>query len=327
MDAIALSEKPKDLAIREADPYLAALATWLEGQNINTRRTYLAAWNEFLAFTGKGPGEVDALDVARWKEALKRRGCADATVAQRLSALSSFYNYLQKQGGLFRGNPVDGVGRGDLECTPYGKARKLAVQDFRRILAVIPDTVTGARDRALFLFYVLCARRRNEVVSLRGKDLRWDGSKLMYRVRLKGGKVKWKEMPSPVWEAIKHYLALAGRKLSDESPVFLATTEAGRYLRAYHGKPELNGEKPLTGHAVEQALKRYAARAGLDASKISLHSLRHLGAELFQEASGDIRQTQLFLDHAHLNTTQIYLEQLTGEEHRHWQEMANKLGL
>ena len=33
-------------------------------------------------------------------------------------------------------------------------------------------------------------------------------------------------------------------------------------------------------------------------------------SELFQQASGNVRQTQLFLDHAHLNTTQIYLEQL-----------------
>jgi site-specific recombinase XerD len=78
---------------------------------------------------------------------------------------------------------------------------------------------------------------------------------------------------------------------------------------------------------VSQALKRYADRAGLDPDSISLYSLRHLGAELFQRANGDVRQTQLFLDHAHLNTTQIYLEQLTGEEHRHWQAMANRLGL
>jgi hypothetical protein len=35
----------------------------------------------------------------------------------------------------------------------------------------------------------------------------------------------------------------------------------------------------------------------------------------------------MFLDHAHLDTTQIYLEQLTGEEHRYWQAMVNRLGL
>ena len=36
---------------------------------------------------------------------------------------------------------------------------------------------------------------------------------------------------------------------------------------------------------------------------------------------------QQFLDHAQLNTTQIYLKQLSGESHRHWQAMTNELEL
>jgi len=174
---------------------------------------------------------------------------------------------------------------------------------------------------------VLCARRRSEVVHLRGADLRWDGDRMTYRVRLKGGQVKWKELPPPVWTAIKRYLNLAGRTLGDESPVFIATVDAGQHLREYHGTPQPEGETPLTGVAVAQSLKRYARAAGLDPDKVSVHSLRHLGAELFQAASSDVRQTQLFLDHAQLSTTQIYLDQLSGEEHKHWQAMANKLGV
>jgi site-specific recombinase XerD len=98
-------------------------------------------------------------------------------------------------------------------------------------------------------------------------------------------------------------------------------------LRRYHGTAVPDGEQPLSGEAVSQALKRYARLAGLEPKAVSVHSLRHLGAELFQRASGDIQQTQQFLDHAHLNTTQIYLAQLSGEEHRHWQAMANALRL
>ena len=56
-------------------------------------------------------------------------------------------------------------------------------------------------------------------------------------------------------------------------------------------------------------------------------SLRHLAAELFHAASGDVSETRSFLDHANLNTTQVYLGQLGGDEHRHWQEMARKLGV
>lgn len=337
---IPVVEMAGDVAQAEADPYQAALAVWLEGKPDNTRAAYTSALRDFLTYTAqrkkdgqpKHPRDVTPLDVAGWKENLKARGLADSTLAQRLSALSSYYAHLQRPQAdgqpIQTVNPVDGVDRDDLEVSPYERARKLSAAGFRAILDVIPlDTVAGARDRALFLFYVLCARRRSEVVNLRGRDLRVDAGNVVYRVRLKRGKVKWKALPPPVWEAIKRYLTLAGRTLQDDTPLFTATVDSGQHLRQYYGAPSPEEERPITGEAVAQALGRYVARAGMDPDKVSLHSLRHLGAELYQEASGDVRQTQLFLDHAHLNTTQIYLTQLTGEEHRHWQAMANKLGM
>jgi integrase len=111
------------------------------------------------------------------------------------------------------------------------------------------------------------------------------------------------------------------------NPLFTATTDAGQYLRDYYGAHEPAGHEPLTSEAVAQAQKRYAAEAGVDPDSATIHSLRHLGAELYYAASGDVHETQRFLDHARLETTSIYLQQLTGEDHRHWQAMANELGV
>lgn len=327
MDIITTCHDARDLTEIERDPYQAAMLTWLEGKTQNTRRSYMTALGTFLKFTGGHPRDVTPLEVAGWKEDLKHRGAADSTVAQRLSALSSFYTYLVQQ-GVHDSNPVGAVGRGDLDVTPYERAHKITVATLRRILDVIPaDTEIGARDRALLLFYVLCARRRSEVVQLRGRDLRVEPARVTYRTRLKGGNAAWKELPPPVWQAIRRYLDLAGRELAPEEPLFKATTDAGQYLRDYYGAPEPEGEEPLSGEAVAQALKRYAAEAGVDPDSITIHSLRHLGAELYYAASGDVHETQRFLDHARLETTSIYLQQLTGEEHRHWQAMANRLGV
>ncbi len=173
--------------------------------------------------------------------------------------------------------------------------------------------------------YVLCARRRNEVSSLYGRNIRQEESSITYRAKLKGGKTRWKELPPPVWEAIRHYLYISNRKLVHDSPIFKATVDNGKYLQNHHQILKLDHEEAITGEALNQALKRYAKLAEIDPKKISLHSLRHLGAELFLEASNDIHETQLFLDHAHLNTTQIYLSQLKGENHWHWQGMVNRL--
>lgn len=42
---------------------------------------------------------------------------------------------------------------------------------------------------------------------------------------------------------------------------------------------------------------------------------------------GDLWETQAFLDHQRSDATVIYLQQLMGEEHRHWQAIVNTLGL
>lgn len=109
----------------------------------------MAALRDFLAFTeGNHPRDVTPWDVAGWKENLKRRGRTDSTIAHRLSALSSYYTYLQRPRPdgrpLQEHKPVQAVERGDLEVSPYERARKLSAGEFRSILAQIDtDTVMG----------------------------------------------------------------------------------------------------------------------------------------------------------------------------------------
>ena len=318
------------LAHGRTDALYEALLTWLQGKSEHTRRSYTKVVRDFLQFVACHPRDVRPVDVAAWKEHLKAKGLTDGTIAQRLSAMSSYYRYLQKP--LFNGrallhhNPIEGVERRDLEVNPYEKSRKMSVEEFNQIVAQIErHTPHGARDYAMLLFYVLCGRRLSEVVQLYGRDIRRQGVKVQYHVRLKGGKSKWKEMPPPVWQAIRHYLGVAQRILRPDEPLFVATVDNGDYLRDYFQVERPTDLQPLTGSAVGQALKRYVRRAGLDPHAFSIHSLRHLGAELFNQASGDVVETQQFLDHAHLNTTQIYLSQLQGNEHKHWEEMLRQL--
>jgi len=330
MNALIATQEQLPIEL-ERDEYFIALATWLEGKNPNTQRSYMRAIGDFLAFSGKHPRDIRPVDVAAWKENLKALGRSDSTIAQRLSAISSYYVYLQRPNGngqlLMAYNPVDGVDRDDLDVSPYAHARKISVEGFRAIMGEIDtSTANGARDAAMLLFYVLCGRRRSEVISLYGRDTRQDGNKVAYRTRTKGGKLKWREMPPPVWDSIQHYLTTSGRELADDGPIFVAMVDNAQYLNEWRGTEQPKEEQPISGDAISQALKRYARRAGLNPEAISIHSIRHLAAELFKKASGgDIVATQQFLGHAHLNTTQIYLEQLEGEEHKHWQGMMNEL--
>jgi integrase/recombinase XerD len=79
---------------------------------------------------------------------------------------------------------------------------------------------------------------------------------------------------------------------------------------------------PLTRQAFWALVKRYAVRAGIDASALSPHVLRHAFATHLINHGADLRVVQLLLGHADITTTTIYthvarerLKQLHAEHH------------
>jgi len=55
-----------------------------------------------------------------------------------------------------------------------------------------------------------------------------------------------------MWEAIEHHLDLARCKLTDESPLFVATVDNGEYLPQHDDVPEPEGEEPLTAETLHR---------------------------------------------------------------------------
>jgi len=84
----------------------------------------------------------------------------------------------------------------------------------RRLLAVVPNTVAGRRDRAILLTLVLTGRRRAEVIGLRAVDLSVEGETTYYAYRGKGGKRGRRELPHPAYQAICATLEDAGKELT-----------------------------------------------------------------------------------------------------------------
>src|SRR5674476_735222 len=82
-------------------------------------------------------------------------------------------------------NPCDALER---PRTVPSVARGYSADEVRRLLAVVPDTVRGRRDRAILLVLVLTGRRRAEVTGLRAGDLSLEGETVFYSYRGKGGK-------------------------------------------------------------------------------------------------------------------------------------------
>ncbi len=232
---------------------------------------------------GQQWSEVSPAQMRRYAIRLHRRGMAPATIARRLSAARSFFDWLVQEGEL-AANPAVGI-RGPKRRRTLPKT--VAVDDMARLLDRPPDGPLETRDRALFELAYSSGLRLSELVGLDLKDL--DLAAALVRVHGKGAKVRDVPVGRKAVAALRAWLrARAGLAGVGEQAVFV-----GR------------GGRRLTGRSVQKRLLRATARAGLD-QPLSPHRLRHACATHVLESSGDLRAVQELLGHADIATTQVY---------------------
>ncbi|MFI5042152.1 MAG: tyrosine-type recombinase/integrase, partial [Acidimicrobiales bacterium] len=131
----------------------------------------------FLERVGS-PDRVTPAHVLAWAHGIGASGRepASATVGARIACLSSYYRFLIRM-NVTTANPCDALER---PRSIPSVARGLSAEEVRRILAVVPDTIAGRRDRALLLTFVLTGRRRAEVISLTAGDITVEGETAFY---------------------------------------------------------------------------------------------------------------------------------------------------
>ena len=280
--------------------------------SLRTVEGYSRMLQDFFGRVGKPPDQVTAQEVFMWAhgKGVSGKDPSPVTIGARMACLSSFFRFLIRM-DIVHTNPCDKLERPRTSTPP---ARGLSAEEVRRLLAVIPGTPRGLRDRAIILTLVLTGRRRAEVFRMTAGDLSFDNDICFYSYRGKGGKTGRREFPQPALDALRAALAAWERDLENMSP--------GESL--WPSPASTNGEG-LRSATFYGRFRRYLQNAGLPPS--GLHILRHTAAKLRRDAGESIEDVSRFLDHSSLAVTTTYLRRLEGQEDLGWGKVAEAIGV
>ena len=261
----------------------------------------LAAYRRDLQGLARWRGTLDGIDREALFEYLAMRAGAGYTPrsnARLLSTLRAWSAYCV-QCGERHDDPAALLHPPKL---PRLLPKALSEAQIEALLAA-PDVQApdGLRDRAMLELMYAAGLRVSELVNLPATAINLRQGVL--RVLGKGSK----ERLVPLGEDSVHWLQ---RWLADARPAMLRTLRDPSKATALF--VDARGDA-LTRQAFWALVKRHAAAAGLDPTRISPHGLRHSFATHLLNHGADLRALQMLLGHASLSTTQIYT--LVAREH------------
>ena len=250
----------------------------------------------YLAGRGQALATAKSEDLRAYLSVLNKRKFSPTSAARRLSAIRQLYRFLYDEGHR-PDNPATAI-EGPKRGRPLPKI--LSISEVDRLLAAArnkllgPDGSAADKLRAAkltCLIEVLYATglRVSELVALPLAAAARDNRVLM--VRGKGGKERLVPLNDAAKRAMAEYLGLRRQTGMPESPwLFPSSSDSGHLTRQHFARE----------------LKVVAVSAGLPASAVSPHVLRHAFASHLLQNGADLRSVQMLLGHADISTTQIY---------------------
>jgi len=282
----AAKPSPEDVA--EIDAFCDAV--WLEDglskASLASYRSDLGRFARWLAGRNQNLLQADEAAVAAYIAELSQQMRA-ASQARHLSSLRRFYRRLLVERRL-SADPTRRI------ANPVRPARlpKLMSESQVEALLAAPQTETplGQRDRAMLETLYATGLRVSELVGLKLHELNLDMG--LVRIFGKGNKERLVPLGEEAIAWLRRYLAEARPALLDQRPcdALFVTQRAAA----------------MTRQMFWNLIKRHGRAAGLDADRLSPHTLRHAFATHLINHGADLRVVQMLLGHADITTTQIY---------------------
>ncbi len=259
----------------------------------HTVRSYQTDLNQFIDYIETefgldkvNPQQVDNRHIRSFIEQLFIYGLEKRSIARKLSAIKSFFKYLQRM-DMVRQNPVRHIQTPKLE-------KKLPVvldeNHIRKLMDVPPeDTFEGLRDRAILELFYGCGLRLAELINLKMKQIHLKD----HYIIVEGKRNKERILPLGEFaaDALRNYLNVRREIIS-------------RYGNTSHIFISKKG-KSLYPLAVQNMVKKYLEQVS-EQEHLSPHVLRHTYATHLLDRGADLLAVKELLGHSSLSTTQIY---------------------
>jgi integrase/recombinase XerD len=227
---------------------------------------------------------------------LRGRKYASSTVARKMAAIKSFFNFLVGEGEM-QGDPAARMTSPKVDkYTP----RSITPSEVQRLLEQPgKDGSNGSgrpessRDRAMLETLYSTGMRVSELVALDCEDVDLPAMSM----RCAGRTARERKVPlrDSAVAAIDHYISHA-------RPVLVLREERALFLNHRGNR--------LTRQGFWLILKSYAHRAEI--ADITPHTLRHTFATHALHRGADLREVQQLLGHVSISTTQVYRRMASG---------------
>lgn len=221
---------------------------------------------------------------------------SENTRARRISSLKSFYEYLYDREIILR-NPSHKLTIPKVE--QGAEPIYMSKEEAQSLITATKGSLHEFRDKIILIMFLTTGMRLSDLANLNINSI--TGTTITIK-HGKGNKARKVNISQGLVDMIEEYLATRN-----------FTGEALFYSQ--------KGNK-LSTCAIQDLVKKYINKAGLDTNIYSTHKLRHTAATLMLQNKDDIATIRENLGHASLRTTQIYAHVLDETK----QESANKMG-
>jgi len=295
-----------------------AFGAWLQRtESLKTRIAYRKDVLQFLNFHRLDPDHLEQLtriipeDVTLWRDHLLAAGgrpdkdgsstpAANSTVARKITALRSFFSYLQVA-GYRGGNPAHPnfvktptVSKEGKTPAIHPKLIKLLLEESNVSLPV------GQRDQAILAIFAYMALRVDELHHVNVGNIARDGEHTIIRIKSKGNTERKGVLPPAAAAPVNAWINIAGIEHDRTSPLFRPTmTARGQGVDGFK-------RKRLSVRSIQELVGKYFDQAGIDAAA-TVHSTRVTACTEAHNAGVPLVAIQKWMGHADPRTTLSYI--------------------